>query len=175
MSNIKYYGSFERGNNMSLGEGLSVQFGVNAMPTVEGDMYLATLDADKADDQRRIELIMVSKPFLKGKIKYIPNPEETAEAGRLAEAEKKCNTIKEGLSTGIFDLKIPEDEGELRDFAYSIGVDFDINKKIPKPILAAKVKEKLGLKQPAPAKKGEPELPPEKEPVKYKRKSKEGD
>jgi len=166
MPNLKYYGSFERGNSMSLGEGVGVQFGTNAMPTEDGDMFLAILDADNPKDQERMKLIEKSKPFLKGKIKYIPNAEEMAEKGRLIKAEEKLNMIKEGMTTGLFDFKMPQDEQELRDFAYSIGVDFDIEKKIPKPVLAGKVKEKLGLAEPKPP----------KEPVKYpKRKSKEGE
>jgi len=148
MANIKYFASHQRGEVMVLGinpdtgeQMDSLRFsdkkGSDADP-----VFLASIDMDKPDGQKRYEAVLKSKPFQKGFIFYVKSPEELEAELAAQEAGKKAEWLKNELKTGVLAINPAMDFGKLKELAKSIGIEPG---KMPKPVLIRKIMTDLGL------------------------------
>ena len=154
----RMYESTDRGEVLVLGidpkdssKTLSVTFSSQPQPP-----YLAvvTFKDEYGHENEKAQLlcdrIENSKPFLRGRIKYVPSASEL-QAKRKAEAqEAKCEEYRALLADNTLDLNLKDKDIEkVYEFADLIGVETEgKTKKLPKLSLIKAIYAKLGMPDP---------------------------
>lgn len=108
MTEIVHYGCFDRGMVVVLPQGMkSVYFGTAPIPAEGNEVfYVASFDRSKEEDVKREEALKTTKPFMQGKIRYIPSVAELEARAKQKAQDEACETMRKDLGSGLYILNL---------------------------------------------------------------------